>query len=167
MKSNLLRIISLVLILYSLNYCSSDNVESQNVNESSLEVTNYIYISSELDTMALINDYRISIGLNPLEKINHISYKSEEHNNYMIANNVVNHNDFVARSQNIIEVLGATKVSENIAYNYNSPNAVFEAWMKSPKHKAIIIGGYTHFGISIRENPINGKKYYTNIFAKI
>jgi uncharacterized protein YkwD len=155
------------VIVYSIDYCSSDNVESQDAKASSLEVMNYTYISSELETMALINAYRISIGLNALEKINHISYKSEEHNNYMIANNVVNHDDFVARSQNIIKVLGASKVSENIAYNYNSPKAVFKAWMNSPKHKAIIVGNYTHFGISIRENPVNGKKYYTNIFAKI
>jgi hypothetical protein len=53
-------------------------------------------------------------------KINHMSFKSEEHDNYMIANNVVNHNDFVARSENIINTLGAKTVSENIAYNYNT-----------------------------------------------
>jgi hypothetical protein len=52
-------------------------------------------------------------------KINHMSFKSEEHDNYMIANNVVNHN-FVARSENIIKTLGAKTVSENIAYNYNT-----------------------------------------------
>jgi uncharacterized protein YkwD len=55
-------------------------------------------------------------------KINHMSFKSEEHDNYMIANNVVNHNDFVARSENII--LGAKTVSENIAYNYNTPSCI-------------------------------------------
>src|SRR3970040_339078 len=167
MKINLLRTLLIISVIYTLASCSSDDSTSSAETVSSLKVVEYTYNATELQTMDLINNYRVSIGLNPLAKINHISYKSEEHNNYMIANNVVNHNDFVARSQNIIEVLGATKVSENIAYNYNSPNTVFEAWMKSPKHKAIIIGGYTHFGISIRENPINGKKYYTNIFAKI
>jgi hypothetical protein len=56
--------------------------------------------------MELINSIG-KAGLNRLEKINHISFKSEEHSNYMIANNVVNHDDFVARSENIMSTLGA------------------------------------------------------------
>ena len=131
------------------------------------KVVEYSYSTSELETMNLINTYRVSIGLNALAKINHISHKSEEHDNYMIANNVVNHNDFVARSENIIKTLGAKTVSENIAYNYNTPEAVLEAWLASPSHKANIEGDHTHFGIAIKENPANGRKYYTNIFAKI
>lgn len=153
--------------MYTINNCYSDTAESQDDKASSSVVMNYTYISSELETIELINAYRVSIGLNVLKKINYLSYKSEEHNNYMIANNSVSHNDFVARSQNIINVLGAKKVGENIAYNYNSPKAVFNVWVNSPKHKETIIGDYTHFGISIRENPLNGRKYYTNIFVKI
>jgi uncharacterized protein YkwD len=42
----------------------------------------------------------------------------------MIANNVVNHNDFVASLREHNRVLGAKKVGENIAYNYSSPQAV-------------------------------------------
>ena len=105
--------------------------------------------------MDLINAYRVSIGLNALEKINHISFKSEEHDNYMIANNVVNHNDFFYRSENIIKVLGATSVE------------VLKAWLASPEHKSNIVGNFTHFGLAIRVSPTTGKKYYTNIFAKI
>lgn len=163
MKSNLLGALSLIVIAYTLDSCSSDNVESQDTNV----VMNYTYVSSELETLELINIYRLSIGLNALEKINHISYKSEEHDNYMIANNVVNHHGFVERSENIKNVLGAKTVSEIIAYNYNSPEAAFTAWMNSPKHRETITGDYTHFGISIRENPDNKRKYYTNIFIKI
>jgi uncharacterized protein YkwD len=84
----------------------------------------------------------------------------------MIDNNVVNHDDFVSRSENIMKVLGAKSVAENIAYNYNSPQAVLSAWLKSPSHKQNIEGNFTHFGLAIRINP-DGKKYYTNIFAKI
>ncbi|MET3022244.1 CAP domain-containing protein [Flavobacterium hydatis] len=116
--------------------------------------------------MDLINEYRTSIGLNTLEKINYVSVKSEEHNNYMITNNIVSHDDFVARSGDIIKVLGVIKVSENIAYNYNTPKAALDAWLASPEHKKNIIGDYTNFGISVTENPINGRKYYTNIFVK-
>lgn len=163
MKSNLLGALTLIVIAYTMDSCSSDNIEPQDTNV----LMNYTYVSSELETLELINVYRLSIGLNALEKINHISNKSEEHDNYMIANNVVNHHGFVERSENIKNVLGAKTVSEIIAYNYNSPEAAFTAWMNSPKHKETITGDYTHFGISIRENPHNKRKYYTNIFIKI
>ena len=166
MKRNLLRTLLIVSIVCTLNSCSSDNASSA-TDVSSLKVAEYTYNETELQTMELINAYRVSVGLNPLEKINHMSYKSEEHDNYMIANNVVNHNDFVARSENIIKVLGAKTVSENIAYNYSTPKAALNAWLASPGHKENIEGNFTHFGISIRENPANGRKYYTNIFAKI
>ena len=167
MKRNLLRTLLIVSVIYTLNSCSSDDSTTSTASVSSLLVAEYTYNATELQTMTLINNYRVSVGLNPLEKINHMSYKSEEHDNYMIANNVVNHNDFVARSENIMKVLGAKTVSENIAYNYSTPQAALNAWLASKGHKQNIEGDFTHFGISIRENPANGRKYYTNIFAKI
>ena len=149
-----------------MNSCSSDSSEAPSSSTSSMKVMDYSYDSSELEAMNLINTYRVSVGLNELQQINHISYKSEEHDHYMIRNNVVNHNDFVARSENLISVLGAKRVGENIAYNYNTPQSVVKAWLNSPTHKENLEGDYTHFGISIRTNP-DGKKYYTNIFVKI
>jgi uncharacterized protein YkwD len=166
MKAKLLRVLLLVAIIFTMNSCSSDSSETPTTAASTQKVMDYTYNSSELQTMALINEYRVSIGLNELKAINHISYKSEEHDEYMITNNVVNHDDFGARSENIMEVLGAKSVAENIAYNYNSPQAAVDAWLKSPGHKANIEGNFTHFGLSIRVSA-DGKKYYTNIFAKI
>lgn len=165
MKTTLLRALLLLTVICTMNSCSSD--ESEVADVSAKKVVSYSYNTIELQTMDLINKHRVSVGLNPLEKINHMSFKSEEHDNYMIANNVVNHNDFVARSENIINTLGAKTVSENIAYNYNTPQAVLNAWLASPSHKANIEGNHTHFGIAIKENPANGRKYYTNIFARI
>jgi uncharacterized protein YkwD len=167
MKTNIRRAILLITILFTLNSCSSNESETVAVNAKSQVVVNYTYSSSELQTMKLINDYRISVGLNALQKINYISVQSEQHDNYMIANNVVNHDGFVDRSDNIIKTQGAKTVGENIAYNYNTPEAAVNAWLNSPGHKENIVGNYTHFGISIRENAVTGKNYYTNIFAKI
>lgn len=166
MKTKLLRVLLLVSVLFTMDSCSSDSSENPTSSISTQKTMSYTYNSTEIETMDLINAYRVSIGLNALQEINHVSYKSEEHDNYMIANNVVNHNDFVARSENIMNVLGAKSVSENIAYNYNSPQAVLTAWLNSPSHKVNIEGNFTHFGLSIRVNP-DGKKYYTNIFVKI
>jgi uncharacterized protein YkwD len=166
MKSKLLPLTFFVVILSFMASCSPEDIDP--TPEPQLPVVlNYEYSPLELETMALINDYRVSIGLNTLEKINHVSYKSEEHDHYMIANNVVNHDDFVSRSENIIKVLGAKKVSENIAYNYSTAKGAFDAWLKSSGHRENIEGDFTHFGIAVRENPVNGRKYYTNIFVKI
>jgi len=157
-----------VVIFITMNSCSADSAEgSDSGSTTETLVTNYNYNDSEIETMKLINDYRVSIGLNALEKINHISFKCEEHNNYMIANNVVDHNDFTSRSNNIISVLGAKKVGENVAYNYKTSEAAVRAWLDSPGHKENIVGDFTHFGLSVTTDAKTGKKYYTNIFAKI
>jgi uncharacterized protein YkwD len=168
MYSKLLSVSLFAFVLCSMISCSPDDSSSSSDTVASLPIVlNYEYSPLEIETMTLINNHRVSIGLNPLEKINHVSHKSEEHDNYMITNNVVNHDAFDVRSTNIIKVLGAKNVSENIAYNYNSAKGAFDAWMNSSNHKQNIEGNFTHFGISIRENPTNGKKYYTNIFVKI
>lgn len=126
----------------------------------------YDHSPSELETMVLINDHRVGMGLVPLKIDNYISYKSEEHTRYMISNNMASHNDFVSRSENLISTLGAKTVGENVAYNYSTPQAVVKAWLNSPTHKENIEGDYTHFGISIRPNS-SGKNYYTNMFVKL
>lgn len=126
----------------------------------------YKHNPSELETMTLINEYRASIGLVTLKINNYISHKSEEHNTYMINNKMASHNGFTSRSEDLISTLGAKKVGENVGYNYSTPQAVVKAWLNSPKHKENLDGDYTHFGISIKQNP-EGKNYYTNIFAKL
>ncbi len=165
MKTNLLRAIVPMAFLFTLISCSSNETEANSASKPEL-IQSYDYNSSELELADLINEHRVSLGLNPLQLINHVSYKSEEHNAYMIARKVVNHDLFAERSENIIEVLGAVKVNENVAYNFVSPSSVLNAWLNSPGHKANIEGTFTHFGISIREDATTGKKYYTNIFLK-
>jgi len=164
MKATLLKSLMPLALVFTMFSCSPDASDEASVNETMVQ--SYDYNETEVRMATLINDYRTSIGLNALETINHISYKSEEHNEYMIANKVVNHDFFQERSQNIIHVLGAVKVNENVAYNYVTAEAALNAWLNSPGHKANIEGAFTHFGISITADPETGKKYYTNIFVK-
>ncbi len=164
MKTSLLTSFLIVVCSITTISCSSDSDEL--TNTSSQLITNYVYSDDEIQLFDAINSYRIEQGLNPLILINHISYKSQEHNLYMIEKNVVNHDYFFERSNNIIEVLGAVKVAENIAYNYNNANSVLYAWLNSPDHKKNLDGNYTHIGISITVNATNGKKYYTNMFMR-
>nr|WP_199000741.1 CAP domain-containing protein [Flavobacterium sp. ASV13] len=164
----MMRVMMFVVTIVAMNSCSADSAEgTEKSTTTEVLVTNYTYNDSELETMKLINDYRVSIGLNALETINHISFKCEEHNKYMIENNVVDHNDFTSRSDNLIAVLGAKKVGENVAYNYKTSDAAVKAWLDSPGHKENIVGDYTHFGLAVTTDAKTGKKYYTNIFVKI
>ena len=152
-------------MVFTLGSCSNDSSEDLNGSNNQL-VTNYNSSVDEIELARLINEYRVSVGEPKFEIINHISFKSQEHNLYMIENNVVNHDYFAERANNLIQVLGAVRVGENIAYNYSTPNAALYAWLNSPGHKENLDGDYTHFGISISVNPANGKKYYTNMFMK-
>ena len=164
MKAKMFRALLPLAILFTMVSCSSDSSEA--AAEDKQVVTTYNYNDTESKLIILINDYRQSKGLNSLTVINHISYKSEEHNFYMIDNNMVNHDYFQQRSDNLVRVLGAEKVGENIAYNYQTAESAMSAWLNSPSHKANIEGDYTHLGISVTINPDNGKKYYTNMFIK-
>ncbi len=165
MKKSLFKSLLIIIAAISLVSCSK-NDEDEVLTQKQFQVSNYDYSSDETKLVDLINNYRTSKGLNVLEIVNHISFKSQEHNSYMISNNVVNHDLFDERSSNIIQVLGAIKVGENIAYNFTTPEGVLNAWMLSPSHKLNIDGNYTHIGISVTINPANGKKYYTNMFMK-
>lgn len=168
MKLRSFRLLLLVIIIFTINSCSASAVPTKVVSAAPITVsTKYSYNDSEIEILNLINDYRMSIGLNALVKADQMSYKAKEHNNYMIKNNVLNHAGFEARSKYIMKALGAKSVGENVAYNYSTPQAALDSWLGSPKHKANIEGNFTHFGISIRTDSVTGKKYYTNIFAKI
>ena len=167
MTAKMFRTLLPMALLFALVSCSSDASDDVTVmlNDKTL-VEHYEYDETETELIDLINDHRQSLNLRALQPINHISYKSQEHNEYMIEKNVVNHDFFEERSQNLIQVLGALKVSENVAYNYNTPQAAVNAWLNSPGHKANIEGDFTHFGISVSMDPESGRKYYTNMFIK-
>jgi uncharacterized protein YkwD len=164
MKAKMFRALLPLAIVFTMVSCSSD--KSEDNSESRQVVTSYNYNDVELKLVTLINNYRASQGLNTLEVINHISYKSEEHNIYMIDNNVVNHDYFQQRTNNLIQVLDAERVGENVAYNYQTAESAMAAWLHSPSHKANIEGDYTHMGISVTVDVNTGKKYYTNMFMK-
>jgi len=163
MKTTIAKIVFLVFVSISMVSCSSEDAAAPVVAPQTNK--EYNYTSDETEVMTLVNNYRQSIGLNTLAEIDYISYKSEEHNEYMITTNSVNHNFFADRATNLMQVLGATNVSENLAYSYSTAQSAFNAWMNSEGHKANIEGNFTHFGVSIRTNA-EGKKYYTNIFIK-
>lgn len=162
MKKIMITFFALTISLPLLTSCSSD---SESVSGSNETEKNYSHSAAELELLDEVNAYRVSVGLNALQIIEHISYKSNEHNEYMIAIHDVNHDGFEERKANLQEVLGAARVGENVAYAYSSAQSTVAAWVNSPSHKANLEGNYTHFGASIKMDA-DGKKYYTNMFIK-
>jgi uncharacterized protein YkwD len=162
MKKMLINSFALLFTIVSLTSCSSEN---EGGNEPIETAKNYTHNASELDLLDKVNAYRVSIGLNPLQIIEHISYKSSEHNDYMVANQTVTHEGFEQRKENLQNVLGAYRVGENVAFAFATAQSTVSAWVNSPSHKANLEGDYTHFGASIRMDS-EGRKYYTNMFIK-
>jgi uncharacterized protein YkwD len=163
-KKTLSQILLLVLLSISLVSCSKEEMASDQNDTVPANVT-YNYSQEELELINIINNYRVSKGLTSLAKVDYISVKSEEHDNYMISKGGISHDYFQDRYEALVSKLGAVNVSENLAYNYSTPQGVFNAWLNSAGHKANIEGDFTHFGIAIRTNS-EGKKFYTNLFMK-
>lgn len=164
MKTLLTTFLLSAALTLTLVSCTPGPVDTPNATSTGALDT-YNYRAEELELMRIINGYRLSGGLLPLQPIDYLSVKSQEHNNYMIRNNVVNHDNFEQRAEAIKRVLAARTVGENIAFNFSTPQAVLNAWLQSTGHRQNLEGDYTHFGLSVTADA-SGKKYYTNIFIK-
>lgn len=147
--------------------CSKDNeIPEENAKNKTVELVNtFAYTAIESDVLDAVNKYRQSIGLNTLIKVDEVTLQADDHTIYMSTNEVVNHNNFNVRYSNLVNGVGAKSVAENVAFGYNSADAVVKAWIGSESHKENIEGDFTHFGIAIEKDK-NGKNYFTNIFIR-
>lgn len=144
--------------------CSTDSIEEEKIEtitSSFVPETKVI----EIEIMELLNNHRLSVGLDPLNSMSTIKAQAFDHTDYMIDKNEVSHDGFLARKTNLTNSVGATKVAENVAFAYSSSESVVNAWLNSEGHRTIIEGDYTNFDISANKDE-NGKYYYTNIFIK-
>ena len=122
----------LLLILFATLFvsCSKDNLD----NELNEYANNLIIPETkpiEVEIMELINAHRISEGLNPLNSLDLIKSQTFNHNDYMIDQNEVSHDNFFTRRNFLMNNAGAQRVSENVAYGYSSAQAVVNAWLNS------------------------------------
>ena len=84
-------------------------------------------------------------------------------NEYMIAKNFINHDLFLLRPENIIEVLEAIKGIQIVTYDYATPASVLNAWLNSVVHKTNIKGNFLNCGI-LYVKMSRPKKNITQIF---
>lgn len=160
---HLLKTAAILILLSTIFSCSKEEM----VEEISFEIAEYQYGEIDYEILELLNEYRISIGLQPVQLLDVASSVAFGHNEYMISEDEVSHNNFEQRCQQIRANVAATTISENLGYGYSSADSVVNAWLNSPGHKANIESAvFTHIGISSVKDYSN-KFYYTNIFVKI
>lgn len=156
--------LSMVALLAMLTFsCASDDFQ-ESLDQSVLEKAPPAK-EIELEILELINSYRISENLSPLNNLSIIKSVAFTHTDYMVSVNQVSHDNFYKRKTSLVENVSATKVTENVAYAYSSAQSVVNAWLDSPGHRANIEGDFTDFEISAEMNS-EGKWFFTNIFIK-
>lgn len=156
----------LAVSVMTLTSCSKDSLgEELETAELNTEVPPISYSSFELEVLNLVNSYRIKNGLSELDLLDDSSHQAELHNQHMIQNDEVCHDDFLSRYSALVDNVHAKAVSENVAYGYRTADAVVSAWIKSDGHRENLLGNHTHFGISINQDQ-DGKNYFTNIFVR-
>lgn len=153
------------LICSVLMSCSVE--EPTNTLNTSTTTKQLEYKSIDYEIIEIINNYRVSIGLNTLGLINKVSEEALSHNAYMVNQGKPSHDFFYLRSQNLKNSINAIKVSENVGFGFTNAQSIVNAWLNSEEHKQNIINPeFTNFGISTKQDE-NGKNYFTNIYVKL
>lgn len=155
----------MALVLFSATSCSKDSIEDMDSANLTSKVAPVKYSNIELDVLEMINDYRAQQGLTQLSFLDEGSIQAANHNEHMITNEEVCHDDFASRYQALVKEVKAKAVSENVAFGYRTAEAVVNAWIKSEGHRENIEGDHTHFGVSVKEGK-DGRLYFTNIFVR-
>lgn len=117
-------------------------------------------LTKEDKIFALVNEARVSAGLDPLVRIDAMDALALGHSQDMAKTGVLSHDGFDARADSIMELLGASSVGENVAMGYDSAKAFVDGWLNSQGHKAnIMTSSYRRTGIGCY------KSYATQIFC--
>ena len=153
-----------LLTIFTFTSCSTDSMDDK-AEAMKMSLVKQEAKTIEVEILELINNHRLSLGLNPLNEMNMIKSVAYSHTDYMVDNDEVSHHNFFTRSNYLKSNAGAQKVSENVAFGYSSAESVVRAWIKSEAHKANLEGDYTNFDVSAEKNE-DGRWYYTNIFIK-
>ncbi|PWH81916.1 CAP domain-containing protein [Algibacter marinivivus] len=154
----------LVLLAVFTFSCSTDSIDDK-AEAMELSLVTPQVKTIEVEILELINNHRLSLGLNPLAEMNIVKSVAYSHTDYMVDNDEVSHHNFYTRSEYLKSNADAKRVSENVAFGYSSAESVVRAWIKSEAHKQNLEGDFTNFDVSAEKNA-EGRWYYTNIFIK-
>lgn len=126
-----------------------------------------ILAPSQTEILNIINAHRANkklAALIPVEQINEIA---TAHSKAMASGKVgIGHDGFQQRAAQIMTLVDAITVAENVAYGQNSAEEVVQNWLESEGHRQNIEGAYTHTGIAIIQDE-QGRNVFTQIFAAL
>ncbi|MRI00167.1 CAP domain-containing protein [Kriegella sp. EG-1] len=162
-RFNLLILIALLTLTVS---CSSTNTEEAELYTEIAATNSKAEISEiEQEVIDVVNDYRISKGLNTLQ-FSTVAYSyATDHNNYMIDAGKISHDNFGKRSSNLSLETNSEYVSENLGKDFYNADQILEAWINSPTHKKVMEGDVNYTAVSVTADD-NGVLYFTQIFFK-
>jgi len=107
--------------------------------------------SQESQLLRLVNDYRLAMNLQPLIPLPRLGDAARAHARHMIEHRFISHvspEGLIAGERLSLVKMEWTAAAENIASAYSTPQDVFDAWLKSPLHKANIESDqFTHAAV--------------------
>jgi len=122
---------------------------------------------SNTKMLCLVNKQRVKYGLSTLGLSADLTNSAQQHSNDQARMKKMSHDGSNGSDPGTrIQQYGYEwhACAENVAYGYpGAESKVMKAWMKSPGHRANILGPYTHFGSAV---AYTGKTpYYTQDFG--
>ncbi len=159
----------LFLFLAALTSCTSPSIQEEEAlfedDDTSIESVEVNVSTIENEVFDAVNTHREEMGLTKLAFSSEAYKYAEEHNEYMIAEGKISHDNFNSRANSLANETGATVVKENVAKNYPKAEQAMNGWLNSQSHKNTIEGDFTHTTISVKADD-KGKLYYTQLFFK-
>jgi uncharacterized protein YkwD len=163
----------LVLCFLFIQSCEKSSQPIQDIQSALLPNINVEKVvdstpSFEQELIGLINDHRLEQGLAPLIKEDELSFIALKHSQNMAMNLAsFGHFGFSLRCEESRLVMGGGNwCAENVAMGYETPKSVFNGWINSPGHRAIIENSKaTITGIAYAISG-QGTFYWTQIFLE-
>ena len=115
----------------------------------------------ESEMLRLVNDYRLSRGLSALTPSTRLGDAARAHSRHMIQHRFVSHitPEGLEPSDRVDEAgIVWDMVAENVGSARSTPQTMFEAWLRSPTHRANIESDrftYAGVGYSLDAEPTN------------
>ncbi|CAM4172282.1 CAP domain-containing protein [Zobellia roscoffensis] len=161
LRFNILLLIALATLMTS---CSTSTTEEDELYKAVATTTEEVEISSiEQEVIDVVNEYRVSVGLNAVA-FNGVAYGyANAHNEYMISEGVISHDNFDKRASDLSIDANADFVSENLGMDFTNADDILEAWKNSPTHKKVMEGNFKYTAVSVTADE-NDVLYFTQLF---
>jgi uncharacterized protein YkwD len=129
----------------------------------------------ETELLRLVNDYRLSRGLSALTPSPRLGDAARAHARHMIQHRFISH--FSPEGLEPTDRLDQASIAwdiaaENVGSAYSTPQSMFEAWLRSPTHRANIDSDrftYAGVGYALDGEPTNAfpeVHYWAMIFLR-